>query len=307
MRCLNFCISSNTCQKIISSVSVGCLVVCLLPMIFDWKTPPENYSNLDVPPILTAIQSNFFRLSQVACVSASIPSMLHFIGEYVRAPTKSLYYMAAISSFIHLLTIVIPSVLFLSYCSTYGDYKTVILILQCRSIIYTYLTQSYICHFCCWKKLNSYLLFSAIGLNICSSLADILCFQDHQYRNLLYYISFTSYFIGIIALIIYAIRYFQHVRHRMNQSTMSTDEFCCTIYVASILFVNIGYILLTFAIGLTDWLNVSATFLAMYTLLYLVTQVLNTLFLGVAVRREALKTEVCIFRLISSESSDGIL
>ena len=256
-------------------------------------------------------QSYFFVLTQIVSISASIPSLLHAFVAFIQGLQKSssLYYMACISIAAHLLMIVIPNLSFLFielYTNQSSEEKMIIIHLQMLNF-FNYLTHSYLNKFgSSALTLKIFLFCSFLGLSTSVLFSIFTCYDIGYWTSFVSNLSIALYLLGLISFTSYSIRYFIYLRGNKHP-LLSTDEFCCCIYLVSVLFLNFGYGLLKTTIDSTEWLNVSATFLAMYTLLYLVTQVLNTLFLGVAVRREALKTEVCIFRLISSESSDGIL
>ena len=271
-----------------------CVVVSFLPQILRWDFDYGPYAN-DTKnlPILLATSSEIFKYAQIASLAASVPSMLHYIGEYVRAPTWSLYCMAATSSFVHFFTIVIPSILLLTYCVQYHDFRIAILVFQLQSIIFNWMSVSYVIHFIKWQELKPQLVLTVLGLNLSKAISVISCYHGGNSATILFNFSLTFFFVGLAALSWFIFRYSKCMYKRYLEGDLSTDEFCCNIYVASLLFVNLSYLMLTLATTsfvLFSYLNVVS--LVGRNMIYLTCQVTNTLFLGVAVRREAFKTRV---------------
>jgi len=284
--------------RTLCSVSIILIILCFIPWILNSQLS-EKISESD--DIFLSFSSVSLKVVLGSCISLSIPLLLEIARDCALARSRRIK-KNILTNILLVWSLIIPDILLLSYILPHRDYTLFSCVGQARNIalissIYTYFIifggdffQRKI-HMCWYLLANiSVLLF----------LWD--SFDSFNAFDIMGWLSTLCMFLSIILFISLAREWFRKQARELSlyRRSLSTDEYCCNIYIISFIVCYFGIISTRLAFGRPKFGHMNSNYLIAMNIIYALFYVVISVFQGGAVRRhEIIEVIICMHDLVS--------
>ena len=266
------------------AVSGLSITLCILPLLLR-----VDFSNrvADHADVLEAFDSVGLKVALGSCISLSIPLLLE-IGRDCSLAFSSRIKNNILTNIFLVWSLIIPDLILFAYVLPYHDLRFFICLNQGRGIALVSSIYAYLILFggeffqrsvhMCW-----YLLC------IASSLLFLWeAFGSPDPEGIKFTISTFCMLLCMGIFVFVTVIWFRRQAHtlRLENRNLSTDEYCCNIYMISSIICFSGVILTWLVFGRPRFGHMSSEYLIMTNIIYALFYVVISVFQGGAVRRD---------------------
>jgi len=281
----------------LSSVSTILIIICFIPWILNSQLS-EKISESD--DTFLAFGSVSLKVVLGSCISLSIPILLEIARDCALARSRRIK-KNILTNILLVWSLIIPDILLLGYILPNRDFKLFACISQARSIALVSSIYAYFIIFggdffqrkihMCW-----YLL---------SNISVLLFLWDNFYSfnafDIMGWMPTVCTFLSITLFITLAREWFRKQAQELSSDrrSLSTDEYCCNIYIISFIVCYFGIMSTRLAFGRPKFGHMKTNYLITMNILYALFYVVISVFQGGAVRRhEIIEVIICMHVLV---------
>ena len=268
-------------RKLICAFLVS-IFLCFIPAFLHSDFSPVDADYLD---ILNAFDSVALKIVLGSCIATSIPLLLEIVRDFAFA--RSIRIKKNILSNIFLVcSLIIPDVMLFAYVVPKRDFRLFICINQGRTVALISSIYAYLLMFggdffrrkihMCW-----YLLF------VMSSLLFVWeAFGSEDRRRLKYWAAAVCTTLSMGIFLFISVIWFRKQFKELEYRVITTDEYCCNIYVVAFSLCFTCIIVTWFAFGRPKFARLSSEYLIVTNILYAMFYVVISVFQGEYARRD---------------------
>ena len=273
----------NATMGIIATASFASF---LIPILLNWKL--AELAHIESPPVLTALRSFEYQTALVASVSVSAPMYLELLMRLMSAKLKFVLPNAVV-----LTLLALPDFLILCFVKLFLDLNTLNFLMRARFILFYWLAIVFIKKYGGNRWSNKWLLSTFVF----GCIARMTAFYKAYFANSLHdnfaLLGIVSDSLAFLIIVVLSLHWYRFIFRDMNYTTISNDEYMCTIYVTVTLIACIGLYASTYSSPTTlDWYNWNANQLSGYSIMYSSFYVIAMVFEGRMLQGEMLQTKV---------------
>ena len=281
----------NRSKSFINKVQIIVLLVGILllsfPVIFSWKLSGQELDHFQ--SLKDAIGSTGFKLSLIVSMAITAHMLTDLIGHNIIFSFSNISYKNTISIFILQLSIIIPSLFYLLYVIPYQDIIVYHCVSNSRYIFFTSAIFTYLNFYggSIWSNWTS--VITCLLVMAGCVLRFYALFNEKDFS--LTIISYIFFIISSIIPIFPTREWILYLyKQKTNSKQMTTDEYCCTVYLVGAYSCLIGLLLLLVITGMgpQDEVSYLITTTVLFSLFYLIV----TVFQSKAMTREAAMLQV---------------
>ena len=211
------------------------VVMYLIPLSLNWKLPlPSDVrTQTSSLAVMDAIKSNAYLISLVSSASMSIHMLVDLFGHGMLSNRKEFFiYRDSLSNLIILISLLIPDFIQLTYVIPYHDPLAFHIVHRIRNVLILFATFGFLSIYGgkVWRSLG--ILIAIAFANIGFILKFYSYFMSQEYFLHLSIISACLLAIGTIVFFCQSITWIKGiVSLYRSQQKISTDEYCCNVYL----------------------------------------------------------------------------
>ena len=280
-------------------ITVTGVIILFIPIVIGWKFPfpSSEYSSINDLPIVIGIKSIEYKMSLISSISLSVHMVLDYVGHIIVSPEDFFSYRDSTSNLVLLIALLVPDLIQFFYIIPYVDYVLFHYVQYIRFILGTCTTLGYLSTFggTFWRSYE--VILSALFVTLGSILRFYSCYFNNE--TLIILVAATLFSFGIASIFIFILLkrwivdlYQNNFKH--SKSLLTTDQYCCNIYLVSFVITVTGLWLLLFIYRIPPWYLYDTLCLVSETMLFSVYYVVITVFQGRAAVREAAISKVSL-------------
>ena len=274
----------------INTISLICVVICLIPIILFGAIEPPRNSSIEV-----ALSSEVYKLSLIVGISLCGPMIAELLVRvfYVNGFTikKSIAHQIIL-----LCTLAIPNFLLVCYVIPHKNFTAHLYLMNFQFLLVIWSSLTFLdkksSFF--WRQGKVVLFYSSICLGVTLNVYTVY-FINRDYAYLLEVFLIISAIIASLLFISLCLDWIRFIQIENNIKTISTDHYLGNIYVASMIIFVLGKTVILLASGTRlHWYDMQANILAAHMIPFTIFYLTIIVFESKALQRDFTMVKVSI-------------
>ena len=283
--------SSNSFSAVLLISFTAFTLLCIIPTTFSYQfqNPPDV--EISDTPIYHAIHSNSYLISLISSASMSVHLIVDFVGHSIISQDEVFSYRDSFSKLVILAFLLTPDAAQLFLVIPQSNYVAFMLVRFGRYLSWISATFGYL------SRYGGNLWGSALVLSgVCAvDIGFVLKFVSYFNIHLSLVRIIGNSFLGI-GILLFLIVTYQHIRQQINfymkNIQMSSNDYCCNVYLVSFWFTCLGVSFLLIFYDFPDWYQINTNMVVSDTMMFTVYYVFITVFQGKAALVDAIASKV---------------
>ena len=282
--------------KLIIIIFMISLFLCFGPMMLNAHIAPIY---LESDNIFTAFESSALKVVLGCCISLTIPVLLEILRDFLLYRSTLMSYNTTISNLLLIVSIIFPDLVIMLSAIPESNVRLFICVSQARLCAVVTSITVYIFLFGgkYWqsKRMTIAYIFGTIG-NVGLTWTE---FVPVDYYDFTFWLSATSIGTGMLIFSLDIVKWLVAVRRVVSDGiTLSTNEYCCTVYICSALVFYSAHYLTFFLFGYPRYSQYNANYLILYNIYFGLLFITISVFQGGVARREVILEVSGLFKWV---------